>query len=290
MDNIEQLIRNQLKAAEQAPPDDVWNTIEGRLSAFPATSPAASTTRPSSHRGLAVASGALAVVAIVAVLFFTTTRQQTQEQTQPVASLSQQTAEEITIANENNATVEVEAPNAKDSQSPTTVKATIQAAENVGEEKRNTYMATSVAVLPRTTSSTTSTEEATTKPTIVEQPSTKQTQPDILADDLENPANTPLISDDKDTTSHIQLDVSIIIPNLLTPNGDGYNDCWTLPDLEQYGTVQVQIYTAKSQRVFSSPDYHNDFCGYDLPDGNYFYVLNFRDLKTSRRGVLVIKR
>ena len=97
-------------------------------------------------------------------------------------------------------------------------------------------------------------------------------------------------SEPRDTTVHRKTDVSIVIPNLLTPNGDGYNDCWVIPNLENYGTVQVQIYTDKSKRIFNSSDYHNEFCGDGYPDGNYFYVIQFREHNVSRRGVLVIKR
>ena len=85
-------------------------------------------------------------------------------------------------------------------------------------------------------------------------------------------------------------DILRIIPNVITPNGDGYNDCWVIPDLERYGKVQVQIYTAGNQRVYSSPSYDNSFCGADLPSGNYFYILKLHDYNIVRRGVLVIRR
>ena len=83
--------------------------------------------------------------------------------------------------------------------------------------------------------------------------------------------------------------IYIPIPNILTPNGDGYNDCWVIPDLEQYGKAQVQIFTAHSKRVFYTGNYRNDFCGAGLPDGDYFYIIVFRDINVTRRGVLVIQ-
>ena len=83
--------------------------------------------------------------------------------------------------------------------------------------------------------------------------------------------------------------IYIPIPNILTPNGDGYNDCWVIPDLEQYGKAQVQIFTVHSKRVFYTGNYRNDFCGAGLPDGDYFYIIVFRDINVTRRGVLVIQ-
>lgn len=85
-------------------------------------------------------------------------------------------------------------------------------------------------------------------------------------------------------------DPAINIPNIVSPNGDGYNDCWRIPDLARYGKASVQIFTARSKRVYSSDDYRGEFCGDDLPSGNYFYVLTIRHLNYTRRGVLVIKR
>ena len=84
-------------------------------------------------------------------------------------------------------------------------------------------------------------------------------------------------------------DINLVIPTLLTPNGDGYNDCWIIEGLDRYNHVEVTIYTARSQRVYSSTDYHNDFCGDHLPVGNYFYVVVIRDQQYVTRGVLIVK-
>lgn len=85
-------------------------------------------------------------------------------------------------------------------------------------------------------------------------------------------------------------EIELVIPNIVSPNGDGYNDCWRIPDLAKYGKASVQIFTAQSKRVYASDDYRGDFCGDDLPSGDYFYVLTIRQQNYTRRGVLVIKR
>lgn len=97
-------------------------------------------------------------------------------------------------------------------------------------------------------------------------------------------------SQENEREQRAAIDRMLQIPNLITPNHDGYNDCWVLKSLESLGTVQVQIFTAQSRRVFSSSNYHNDFCGDDLPSGNYFYVIVIKEKNYSRRGVLVIQR
>ena len=83
-----------------------------------------------------------------------------------------------------------------------------------------------------------------------------------------------------------------LIPNVITPNGDGINDCFVIQGLENYAPVQVVIYTANSRRVYISDDYRNDFCGDGMPAGNYFYVLTVREGPCAgfvRRGTLVVK-
>lgn len=81
--------------------------------------------------------------------------------------------------------------------------------------------------------------------------------------------------------------------NVFTPNGDGYQDCWEIPGIETYDQVELQVFTAKSKRVFFSNHYNNDFCGQNLPAGNYFYIITFHkgNLRPcTKRGALVIVR
>lgn len=94
----------------------------------------------------------------------------------------------------------------------------------------------------------------------------------------------------KETKQKAALDINIAIPNVLTPNGDGYNDCWVIPDVAKYGKASVQIYTAQRKRVYAADNYMGDFCGDDLPSGDYYYVFAIRERNYTRRGVLVIKR
>lgn len=101
-----------------------------------------------------------------------------------------------------------------------------------------------------------------------------------------NPAANPAAT----TSATEAVEKQLYIPNLLTPNSDGYNDCWVLKGTEGLGTIQVQIFSAKGRRVYSAPDYANDFCGADLPSGNYFYIITIKEKDFTRRGVLVIRR
>ena len=75
------------------------------------------------------------------------------------------------------------------------------------------------------------------------------------------------------------------IPSLFTPNNDGVNDYWKIPNLELYGKLEVSIYNRYGQTVYQSDDYKNDWYGtwnsMDLPSASYYYII-----KSSTKGII----
>ena len=77
------------------------------------------------------------------------------------------------------------------------------------------------------------------------------------------------------------------IPQGLSPNGDGMNDCLVLDHLEASDDiVKAEIYNRYGVKVFELNDYTSQWCGQDassgnsdsndlLPVGTYFYVIQF---------------
>ena len=77
------------------------------------------------------------------------------------------------------------------------------------------------------------------------------------------------------------------IPQGLSPNGDGVNDCLVLDHLEASDDiVKAEIYNRYGVKVFELNDYTSQWCGQDtssgnsnsnelLPVGTYFYVIQF---------------
>lgn len=122
----------------------------------------------------------------------------------------------------------------------------------------------------------------TSSPTSVIQPSSTSVHPQTASS---SPKSEPV-----QTASTASPSLNIAIPNLISPNFDGINDCWIINDLSQYSDVHVQIFTAKSKKIYENSHYNNQFCGDDLPDGQYFYVISVRSINFSRRGVLIIRR
>jgi len=86
------------------------------------------------------------------------------------------------------------------------------------------------------------------------------------------------------------------IPNIFTPNGDGINDAFIIPCLasDRYSDSELRIYDRWGSELFRAAPYENDWegthNGRPLPEGTYFYVIDFGDGRSAANGFVVIKR
>jgi len=87
------------------------------------------------------------------------------------------------------------------------------------------------------------------------------------------------------------------IPSIITPNQDGINDQFIIPclvDNTQFPDNELIIFNQWGDEVFRSKGYQNDWEGTynseDLPDGTYYYVLNFGDGSPTASGFVLISR
>lgn len=77
----------------------------------------------------------------------------------------------------------------------------------------------------------------------------------------------------------VVTEINTLIPNAISPNGDGKNDVWKLPFIELlYPDATVEIYNRWGQQLFSSTGYANPwdgtYVGEKVPEGTYYYVIN----------------
>jgi gliding motility-associated-like protein len=83
------------------------------------------------------------------------------------------------------------------------------------------------------------------------------------------------------------------ISSLFTPNADGMNDYWHIPNLEEYGEMHVIVYNRFGQIVYESQSYKNDWDGtwngHPLPSASYYYIIK-SSLKGFFKGVVNIVR
>ncbi len=71
----------------------------------------------------------------------------------------------------------------------------------------------------------------------------------------------------------LDVDTNIAVPNVFTPNDDGFNDVFFIRNLP--ADANLVITNRWGKEVFSSGSYQNDWGGGDISDGVYFYRLNF---------------
>ena len=75
----------------------------------------------------------------------------------------------------------------------------------------------------------------------------------------------------------------VVIPEVISSNGDGTNDAFVIDGLEAYPNSKIWIHNRWGEEVFQRDFYLNDWRGYSesnlnieggrLPEGTYFYIL-----------------
>ena len=99
-----------------------------------------------------------------------------------------------------------------------------------------------------------------------------------------------------DTMRHsIQIvNDSLTYPNIITPNGDGFNDFLVIKGLDgiAYPQSKMVIYNRWGTKVYESNNYQNDFDGKGLADGVYYYIFTARGVlkEISHKSSLEILR
>jgi len=90
---------------------------------------------------------------------------------------------------------------------------------------------------------------------------------------------------------------NIIIPNIFTPNGDGYNDYFVIKNAE-YKNIDLQVFNRWGVIVYKDNNYQNNwegkYKGNPLTNGVYYYIINakgkYNDIEKQYHGSLTILR
>jgi len=99
------------------------------------------------------------------------------------------------------------------------------------------------------------------------------------------------------TINTVTNEINTLIPNAISPNGDGKNDVWKLEFVSLlYPEARVEIYNRWGQQLFSSQGYSSPWDGtYNnelVPDGTYYYVIDLNDPNEPepfKGAILVLK-
>lgn len=80
------------------------------------------------------------------------------------------------------------------------------------------------------------------------------------------------------------------IPNIITPNNDGYNDVFEITNIRYFPKSKLSIYNRWGKEIFSTTAYKNDWNGDQYPDGVYYYILDLGINNRIYNGSLTILR
>jgi gliding motility-associated-like protein len=89
----------------------------------------------------------------------------------------------------------------------------------------------------------------------------------------------------------------IAVGNIITPNGDEYNEYFHIESLDTFAAHEICIINRYGNEVFRTTSYRSDpqngWRGENLPDGVYFYKISLTDpddVIISKTGYIVLKR
>lgn len=86
-----------------------------------------------------------------------------------------------------------------------------------------------------------------------------------------------------------KLEANFILNNILTPNGDGFNDVFKIECNKDIGRIELLIFNIYGQQVYFSEDYKNNWDGDGLLDGSYYYYMKFSESDIpNKKGIITI--
>lgn len=83
-------------------------------------------------------------------------------------------------------------------------------------------------------------------------------------------------------------DSTIVIYELISPNGDGKNDYLQIDNIEKYSNYDLIIQDRWGQPLYKTNSYDNKWDGSGLPDGSYFYTLRLHSNQKVYSGAFYI--
>jgi large repetitive protein len=99
-------------------------------------------------------------------------------------------------------------------------------------------------------------------------------------------------------TVNVEFTVSfgcIVIPQVITPNNDGFNDEWRIRNIDLYPDAEIRIFTRWGKMIFSTKNlsgnpWDGTIDGKPAPTDSYHYILYLNDGSEPRSGVISVIR
>ncbi|MEW6469552.1 MAG: gliding motility-associated C-terminal domain-containing protein [Bacteroidota bacterium] len=95
---------------------------------------------------------------------------------------------------------------------------------------------------------------------------------------------------DSTCSDYFVAPVDILVPNVITPNGDGKNDLLVFQNLLFYENCYLQIYNRWGALIYEDVNYRNTWNAANVSDGTYYFVLSVPGLNEPRKGYVQVLR
>jgi len=84
----------------------------------------------------------------------------------------------------------------------------------------------------------------------------------------------------------------IKLVNAFSPDGDGTNDTWIVPELRYYNQVEVEVFDRAGTRLFHTTNPEEGWDGRSadgrILQGSYFYIIQVKDINLVQKGVVTV--
>jgi len=81
----------------------------------------------------------------------------------------------------------------------------------------------------------------------------------------------------------------LLIPNLISPNGDGKNEFFEILNMEYYPKTRLSIVNRWGKEIYSTANYNQEFSFKNYGEGIYFYMINTDDGHQINGYIQVVK-
>ena len=120
---------------------------------------------------------------------------------------------------------------------------------------------------------------------------------DLSVEDLEGGVYQVIVTDHNGCKSTLLINVEhmtiLLIPSAITPNSDGYNDVWDIVGLDNYPEMVLQVFDRYGQVVYEQrgqyTDWDGEFRGKNVPQGDYFYIIDLKNGEEPYKGAVSVK-
>jgi gliding motility-associated-like protein len=117
--------------------------------------------------------------------------------------------------------------------------------------------------------------------------------------DLTTEYPEPILNNDFEIRDNAQENIiqspgyQIEIPNVITPNGDGFNDMLVIKNLDKYTDNNLLIADRAGKVLYDNNSYQNDWDAKNITDGTYYYIFSYKDnsnIKGVIKGLITVLR